>query len=414
MKQNALNQSSWIQKMDPLVKQPLSIPMWKSAPYIDWKQLSEHLATSLSLPSCDITLTSMQWKTKAKSRQGFGKTPHLLPLFLSPISEPLFFILGKQATNQLLAASTQWKGFSDAVLSQGMWEFFVTKVVASLNQASFWPTLSLGLSDASLPEENAFTIDFQIAIGSASVPARIICPNAFYDAFNKHFASQTPTPSFDSSVPVSLSLRMAKVKFTVKEWNSIQVGDFLIIKNSNYNPLSNKGAAELTLEDRPILRAKLNQGKIKIVDFAFYEESTMDYEDKPHDSEETDFEENTDMEETDIEETADAEAPDTSPDMPHEEEQQEDRENPQPLETERPPLPVALKKVPLSITVELSRLKMSLDELLKLQPGNVLELKTESCIPFVSLTVEGKSVALGEVMQLGEVLGVKITKIEHQ
>ncbi len=73
--------------------------------------------------------------------------------------------------------------------------------------------------------------------------------------------------------------------------------------------------------------------------------------------------------------------------------------------------PVALTKhLPITLCVEVARLKMSLDKVLALQPGNILELHV---LPEqgVTLTASGKAVARGELVQLGNVLGVKITEL---
>lgn len=68
---------------------------------------------------------------------------------------------------------------------------------------------------------------------------------------------------------------------------------------------------------------------------------------------------------------------------------------------------MAIQEVPLHVVVEAGRLKMSLRQLLDLAPGNLLELgiTPESG---VNLVVSGKVVGRGELIRVGETLGVRI------
>ena len=71
---------------------------------------------------------------------------------------------------------------------------------------------------------------------------------------------------------------------------------------------------------------------------------------------------------------------------------------------------ISPKKVPIHLSVEVAHLKMNLDKLLKLKPGNTLELNVKP-EQGVSLVANGKCMAKGNLVQIGDVIGVKITKI---
>jgi flagellar motor switch protein FliN/FliY len=60
--------------------------------------------------------------------------------------------------------------------------------------------------------------------------------------------------------------------------------------------------------------------------------------------------------------------------------------------------------------VELARLKITLDKLMSLNPGNLLELPIHPD-QGVTLTIHGQKVGKGELVYLGEVLGVRILEI---
>ena len=70
----------------------------------------------------------------------------------------------------------------------------------------------------------------------------------------------------------------------------------------------------------------------------------------------------------------------------------------------------SIKNVPLNVTVELAKIRMTLNELMHLSPGNMLELPIHPD-QGVSLTINGKKVASGELVHLGEMLGVRVLTI---
>jgi flagellar motor switch protein FliN/FliY len=70
-----------------------------------------------------------------------------------------------------------------------------------------------------------------------------------------------------------------------------------------------------------------------------------------------------------------------------------------------------LMDVPVQITVEVGRRRIQLSELCKLGPGSLLELDREAHEP-ADVLVNGKVVARGEVVTLGESYALRITQVE--
>jgi flagellar motor switch protein FliN/FliY len=66
--------------------------------------------------------------------------------------------------------------------------------------------------------------------------------------------------------------------------------------------------------------------------------------------------------------------------------------------------------VTLRVTVELGRTKMSIEEILKLGPGSVVELDKLAGEP-VDVLVNGRLIARGEVVVLDDRFGVRITDV---
>lgn len=67
--------------------------------------------------------------------------------------------------------------------------------------------------------------------------------------------------------------------------------------------------------------------------------------------------------------------------------------------------------VPVKVTVEVGRARLTLAELMKLQPGSLVTLDREAH-QSVDVLVNGKIVARGEVVTIDQKYGVRITSVE--
>lgn len=70
----------------------------------------------------------------------------------------------------------------------------------------------------------------------------------------------------------------------------------------------------------------------------------------------------------------------------------------------------SLLEVPVRVTVQIGRARMSLGELVKLGPGSLIPLDREAHEP-ADILVNGKVVARGEVVTIDSTYGVRITAV---
>ena len=96
---------------------------------------------------------------------------------------------------------------------------------------------------------------------------------------------------------------------------------------------------------------------------------------------------------------------------PHEEEPYAQEEAPYEEEAEAQEEPlVSPDALPVTLKVELGRVEMAADKLLALSPGNLLELASRPDSP-VYLTLNGQRVGKGELVMMGETLGIRILEL---
>jgi flagellar motor switch protein FliN/FliY len=67
--------------------------------------------------------------------------------------------------------------------------------------------------------------------------------------------------------------------------------------------------------------------------------------------------------------------------------------------------------IPLQIAIEVGRLRLRVRDLMKLAPGNIIELKKPAGEPF-DICVNGMQVARGEVIMVEQSSGVRIIEVQ--
>ena len=70
---------------------------------------------------------------------------------------------------------------------------------------------------------------------------------------------------------------------------------------------------------------------------------------------------------------------------------------------------ISASQIPLKIKFEIGRINVSLEELQKMNPGYKLPIDVNPRI--IDLTVNGKSIGKGELIEVGDTVGVKVVEL---
>lgn len=109
-------------------------------------------------------------------------------------------------------------------------------------------------------------------------------------------------------------------------------------------------------------------------------------------------------------EDEDEDESDEDDDETSEDEDADDQDSPQKIESAPPPEKISREDVSLPVTIEIGRLNIALDKLFALQEGNTLELSV-SPENGVDLMVHGKCIGKGELLKVGDKIGVRILEL---
>ena len=364
---------SLVRKIDSALIQLDKIPLSGNAPHFDIEQISSLVASHLGSPSLKIEIEDCSWREPAKIKESLGSSVLSLGIAFTPLAGLAIWLMGREdlahLTSYLMNGEKHAITINSEILQEGFYRYLALQTLDALQGLEPFKDFTLKLSEENdFTTEDAYCIDIKISFDRCSCWGRLVLSGQFLTSWQRHFSSLRELFSLSpiaKNIEVPLSLSAGFVHLTAKEWKSIKEGDFVLLERGGYDPRHQEGMATLMLNTTPLMHVDIKENKLKLLDYV------RAYEENMKESEET-------------------------PNMKENEET--------PPEEQRS---MAIKELPLTVIVELARLNMTVDQLMKLSPGNFLEIPIHP-EQEVALTVNGQKVGRGELVYLGEALGVRV------
>lgn len=373
----------WIEKIDEATFREDESPLIAGYYPIDLKSIEEQLASFFSIDDLKITIGEKKWREDIQ--EGLSKDISITSVTLSPLSSHLSLLIDEIDKKKLTSFSLgdlKSEIQSNKALENSYFLFSLLETISFMEKQGFFPGLSPKITGEKASLEKAYCIDLNIQKNSTSILIRLALLEPFRRSWNQHFIQSYPleiTKELAENLEVPLSIQVGKVHFNSQDLEQLASGDFILLDKCTYNPDTHRGSAVIVLHNIPLFRARLKQAKIKLLDYSLYNEATTMTEDTPENNN-------------------------------YEEEFSEEDEVIEPLAEAKEEKAISLQDLPLEVIIEVARCNISLSKLKNLQPGNFLELPV---VPDqgINLTVNGKKIGDGELVYLGEKLGVRIIKM---
>jgi len=370
--------NTWIKNVETVIKGSKALPMWGTFPSFPWKEFTKNFSEALGTKKFKMTAGAAEWKTGNAILDGMGKSPLHLCIELSPLKGNLSLVFPSEdfqtLSSWVIHPQAGGEGFADPYLQKGFFRYLAVEAMHVITQMQILRGLAPKIVELPLSKEEAYCIDIAIEKDQQTIWGRMICPLTLQESFNTHFTEEWSLDlhsGFYGDIMLDCNLTLGETSLSQEAWKGIREGDFIILDHFSYSPQTKKGTFQFNLQSTPLFQVKLKDENIKILDYAYYSEENI-------------MEES--LEEPALEEEVVA------------------------ITEKSPEKMIAPTKVPIILTVEVAKLKMNLDKLLRIKPGNVLELSVKP-EKEVSLVVNGQPVASGILIQVGDVLGVKISKV---
>jgi flagellar motor switch protein FliN/FliY len=435
----------WIRTIDPELKNLDAIPLTGSSPPFPWEELSQKIAKSFDRADFHIHPKDLVWRSSDNLYEGLGDSPFPLHFSIPTMQGQACWVMPEQEMvmleTWLLTKDSHPISFQDRALSESFYRFFALEVLYHINQLNFDKSIIPILTNqTTLPTQSSLCLDICLQLREQMVWGRLIISNELRRSWVEHFTSHSPshlTTVLAQSVDIQVHLEAGKTQLFLDEWYSVNLGDFIALDSCSLDPQELTGRIMLTVNGKTAHRGKIKDGVIKILETplvqeieaplqklnSLHEEVRMAKQENDEDdlsdlnfTEEEDDEEESDF---DFEDDDDAEDEFDEQDLSIDDETHTELSSTEKETTQLPNSqeevksgPLSPAQIPIHLTVEVGRIQMSMDHLLKLEPGNMLEMNVRP-EDGVALTINGKIVGRGELLRIGEVLGVRILELGH-
>lgn len=360
----------WIRKIATHLQSYDQVPLFGHAPSFDWDRFSVLLASRFGVKNLSIRAEKQQWRSAEELKEGLGGHVLVMPLKVGPLEGSAFWMMPREEiakfTSWMMHGQSKTRPLSSEILSEGFYRYLLLQALDVTSGLDPMKRLAPLLSEESpMPESDALCVDIEIEFEERSCWGRLAIEPTLHKSWISHFAA-IPADYIPSaaakSVELTVGVKVGSSLITQSEWGGVQEGDVLLLDRGGYDPRKSQGAAYFMLGSIALFQVKVKHNKLEFLDYATSFEEEMDNKMKS-----------------------------------------------EPLQ----PLPpvndevAAIKEVPLQITVELVRMRITLEKLMQLAPGNVMELPIQP-EQGVNLSVNGQVIARAELVHLGEALGVRI------
>lgn len=345
----------------------LKSPFFGNAPFLDLEKLNTLLQQMLSVDEISVSIQGQNRKKLHNLLNSEDPTKTITAITISPFDTPLFWVMTEENKYKLsesfLHLDGKSKNFQNQIILEGFYQYILLEALHCIQKLDPIEQMTLQITDSTNVDEYGIVQNITITVKDTTVFGSFIITDSFKDAWVQHFAAfpkQYLSKKITKELLLPVSLKIGSVSLTPKQLSSISVGD-VIIPDS----MMEANKAVFAISKNSYFNVTISQNAIHIQDFANTLEDFMDEEKSKTLSEH--------------------------------------------LETDET-LARTIYDMPLQVHVELAKISLSLDEIMNLSPGNVLEIP-ELSEKKISLTVQGKKIAIAELIVIGENLGLKVLEI---
>jgi flagellar motor switch protein FliN/FliY len=398
--ESTLENSRWIKEVTDAVASLTRHPEFNAPHAFPLEDLQNRLQVLFDRPQLELKMQAKGWMPSNALLEGISSPRCALSILFTPLTKSLYFVMSEQdlkfLMSELLGGKQACAPFYEPEQMSGFTYYLGLEVLALCDATHFAGNLSPRLQgmpeniEEQASKSECFVIDVSLMLASGSFSGRVLIPKEFRVEWNEYFATQAPpalTKEQREKVSAEISLEMGVAKLSFEEWKGVKLGDCVLLERASFDA-SGKGRVILTIGSQPIFRGKLQQEGIKLLEYPIYEEVGESMDDKFENDEELDL-------------YGDIEGEAVTPEV---------EEKVQAVEPKEPIQSIPPEKIPVLLTVEAGRLRMSVEELMKLTPGTLLPFKAHP-EQGVDLVVNGKRVGRGELVKIGDALGVRILQL---
>jgi flagellar motor switch protein FliN len=427
-------------------------PLIASHSPFPWEQLREAVANCFKIKDLEIHPGEFSLREKETFFQGIPSPHQLAYVQASGLTGFVAVVFSESSVQQFMTKILNIHPSQAATLpkefTESFFHFLTAETLFLLNKTGFDKASFALAPSCNLPEEPLLCQDIHIAIEGEQIIARAILSSTFKDSWKNYITKSFPTkPSAEKlqAIPLIIHIEAGRTPLLYSEFIKVKAGDVILIEKPFFDPDEATPGCMLSFSGRPLFHAAIQENGLQILEIPSHQEvyNTMteklnmnsheeDIDDEIEEDEEDPFTEEEDTDDYELTDNGDENIDDDIEEG--EGEGEEIEEEPKPARKAPKPAPakaalkapskpqeenthveqhsegmVSLKDIPITLVVELAQVEIPAQKLLEMQPGNLLDLKTTGSTAL--LTINNKIVGKGEIVKIGDTLGVRILEL---
>ncbi|MFY7842772.1 MAG: type III secretion system cytoplasmic ring protein SctQ [Rhabdochlamydiaceae bacterium] len=397
----------WIKQLSPNLQHLEQIPLWNGNFKFPLDKVVDWLKNEFDLKHLSIQISEA--KFISSPFQGLAKDLNILPISVIPLESSCFWLCALNDLGSLnrlfLSPQPTIKGLSDPKLQEGFYYFLCSSFLAGLKELNIFKQLSLNIGSDSLKESEGVAYDITLSVDQISVYTRLFFPKSFHEEWQQKVENVLELKNHSSlgkKIILDIHLKIGTTVLSPSDWASVKKGDFILLDKCSFDPNTRKGYVDLSLPSHRLFRGEYKDSQIKIKDYIFYEQDNLSMD--KQDIFEEDLPDDSNHHSQNDEENHELESSALSFEEEEEEVQQEDLD-PFPVSEDLKP-----NEIDLTFHLEICRLQLSLEKLLQIKEGQLIPLSYKA-EDKVNLVLNGKVVARGEVVKIGDHIAFKVSEM---
>lgn len=380
---------------EPLFIRHLSIP---------FESLKKLFSKRFALQLASIKAEAPVWQELTNVTSGFGGSCETLRFKLGALHGSLQVLIPTVWLDKLSAIALQ----VDELLFRKQpiefiheaHQFLLAWLTAEITELQELRSLEIRRDETAQETDKTHyqTIDIHFEFSSAQFPLRLCLSEQLVRDIHE-ITGQEHNRELLNALELPIVLEAGKIYVEQDELKNIVAGTFIQIDKPYFTTRSDKRKCLVSLYGRSLFRARIKEQEVKILEAPLeYEElipmSNISKSTVPK----SNMSKTTPIEEDDIENN-----PFEGEEEPESSAMHEPAELPKKIE-------LTPKELPITLTVELARLTMSVQKVLEFQPGTTFSLDSLDENQ-VYISCHNKILARGELLQIGDVIGVRIVDV---
>ena len=418
-----LTPSSWLPFISKAIIEAEEIPLIQPLK-ISTDQIAKHLSSIFQTDNILLELEEFRFREEEGILSNMGQDVQVIHASLPPLDGNVLVIFDPEDFKRLINLSMN---IENSNLSQDILhayqDYFFVKIMQGIESAFQSSNLSIKLASKKPLERGAMlTLDGVLKISNTSFSFRLALSPTLRKSLKEYQLKEKFKPSnIPPHIPVDLSCSIGKVVLSLKEWQTANEGDFIVVDSFGFDPTTKKGNLILSYKHHVLFHGELSESKVKISSTTVRSMETdsmandpsknQDAGEQEKDSsfflgeDEDFFQEDEELQHLLNEEQTKIHA--TSQEPLQEEATREKTHDVAETEVKKT---LGSEDIPINIKIEIARLTLTAKELLEIQPGNEFSLGRD-VDSLVDLVVSGKCIAKGELIKIGDILGIRILSL---